>query len=231
MRDPAMYGGSHGPMSSDWHWQQQQHQQQRQQQLMSSFPPHMQHSQMYHRMQQHHQHQQAMNAMRQQQHQAAMAAAMQRSGNRGGSDTPTSGSPGGMMDQKASWHEQNSSTSGLGHKGLPPKMHHHSDKSLSSPKPQVKHHLQQEIGMDSKVPPGSKGVPGLSSDATKRSLPDWSNCVEGTKPQLMKRRKLYSVHCGKFLCCTPCLTDVIMPQVKYRQGMGNAHVRGTTPTR
>ena len=37
-------------------------------------------------------------------------------------------------------------------------------------------------------------------DSLKRPLPDWSCCVEGTKPQLAKRKHLLSVDCGK--CCS-----------------------------
>lgn len=200
MQDPSMYPSGHA-MSSEWHWQQQQHhqqqQQQRQQQMMSSFPSHLQQSQMYHRMQQHHQQQQAMNAMRHQQQQAAMAAALQQSSNRGSpSGIPTSGSPGGMMDHKLSWQDQNSMAA-MAHKSLSSHHqvhHHHSEKAMSSSKPQIKHHLLPEV--DGKVPPGGKGG-GLASEAAKRSHPDWSNCVEGTKPQLVKRRKLYSNNCGE----------------------------------
>lgn len=193
MQDPSMYPSGHG-MSSEWHWQQQQHhhqqQQQRQQQMMSSFPSHLQQSQMYHRMQQHHQQQQAMNAMRHQQQQAAMAAALQQRGSPG---TPTSGSPGGMMDHKLSWQDQNS-VAAMAHKNLHQVHYHHSEKALTSPKPQMKHHLLPEV--DGKVQPAGKAG-GLTSEAAKRSHPDWSNCVEGTKPQLIKRRKLYSIHCGE----------------------------------
>jgi hypothetical protein len=37
-------------------------------------------------------------------------------------------------------------------------------------------------------------------DSLKRPLPDWSGCVEGTKPLLCKRKHLLSVDCGKFHC-------------------------------
>ena len=35
-------------------------------------------------------------------------------------------------------------------------------------------------------------------DSLKRPLPDWSGCVEGTKPLLAKRKHLLSVDCGKY---------------------------------
>ena len=34
-------------------------------------------------------------------------------------------------------------------------------------------------------------------DSLKRPLPDWSGCIEGTKPHLAKRKHLLSVDCGK----------------------------------
>lgn len=37
----------------------------------------------------------------------------------------------------------------------------------------------------------------LHHDSLKRPLPDWSNCVEGTKPKLSKRRHLFSGDCGE----------------------------------
>ena len=41
-------------------------------------------------------------------------------------------------------------------------------------------------------------------DSLKRPLPDWSGCVEGTKPQLAKRKHLISVDCGEL-----CMNTVI----------------------
>lgn len=35
-------------------------------------------------------------------------------------------------------------------------------------------------------------------DSLKRPLPDWSGCIEGTKPLLAKRKHLLSVDCGKY---------------------------------
>lgn len=184
MRDPAMYPR----MSSDWHWQQQQQQQQqqqRQQQMMSSFPPHLQQSHMYHRMQQHHQQQQAMNVMRHQQQQAVIAAMQQQqqqqqSSSRGSPGIPSSGSPG--MDPNKLWLDQNQSH----HKNLQPK-----SQANSALKPQLKH---LEAGGDSKV---AMSKNAMMLESGKRLHPDWSNCVEGTKPQLAKRRKLYGYNCGK----------------------------------
>ena len=36
-------------------------------------------------------------------------------------------------------------------------------------------------------------------DSLKRPLPDWSGCVEGTKPHLGKRKHLLSVDCGEYM--------------------------------
>ena len=38
-------------------------------------------------------------------------------------------------------------------------------------------------------------------DSLKRPLPDWSDCIEGTKPVLTKRKHLLSVDCGKLYNC------------------------------
>ncbi len=43
------------------------------------------------------------------------------------------------------------------------------------------------------------------SENLKRKLPDWSGCVEGTSPQLMKRRVLYSGDCGRSTYCLVCV--------------------------
>ena len=52
---------------------------------------------------------------------------------------------------------------------------------------------------------GAKGLPAKSVemqaaaiDSMRRPLPDWSGCVEGTKPHLVKRRRLFSGDCGKY---------------------------------
>lgn len=42
----------------------------------------------------------------------------------------------------------------------------------------------------------SKPEHSLMLDSLKRPLPDWSGCIEGTKPVLAKRRHLLSVDCG-----------------------------------
>ena len=43
----------------------------------------------------------------------------------------------------------------------------------------------------------NKSEPVQMLDSLKRPLPDWSGCVEGTKPHLAKRKHLLSVDCGK----------------------------------
>ena len=52
----------------------------------------------------------------------------------------------------------------------------------SSPKPEA--------------PPNKSVAMKDLSEALKRKLPDWSGCIEGTTPHLMKRRVLYSENCG-----------------------------------
>jgi len=216
---PQMMGGvrdvppypSHGMSSSEWQWQQQQ---QQRQQIMSA-----QQSQMYQRMQQHHQQQQhaAMNAMRQQQ--AAMsAAAIQQQQQH--SNTRSSPAISSTDTSKMSWqhHDQShatkshptssSSVSSSSFSGSSSTAKLASEKARSSPKPHP--HLHHAESMGGKISQGSSklsdlatGPPTASSHASsmaenlKRSLPDWSNCVEGTKPQLVKRRRLFSYHCGK----------------------------------
>lgn len=159
--------------------------------MMSAFPSHLQQSQMYHRMQQHHQQQQAMNAaMRHQQQQQAVIAAMQQqqqqqqSSQRGSPGAPSLGS--GDHAKMQQWQEQNQLHKNILSAKVP---------AISSPKSQLPKH--PEMGGESKMQ-NSKTAIGLAglSEMTKRSHPDWSNCVEGTKPQLVKRRKLYSVNCG-----------------------------------
>ncbi len=47
--------------------------------------------------------------------------------------------------------------------------------------------------------PHSKSSVALKehSENIKRRLPDWSGCIEGTSPHLMKRRVLFSGDCGE----------------------------------
>ncbi len=189
MRDPSMYpGGLHGMSPGEWHWQQQQQQRQQQQQ-------HIQRLQ---------QQQQAINVMRQQQ---AALAAMQQSSNRSSPGLPphSGGSPsmdpGGKGSGSNQWQDQNHP-----HKGLPSKVHHHSERLIaSSPKPMPKHHEPSalEKAALSKAhhhhhEPSSVAAQ-LAAEAHKRSHPDWSNCVEGTKPLLVKRRRLYGFNCGEWV--------------------------------
>ena len=173
MRDISSY---HGMSPSEWHWQQQQQQQQRQQ-MISSLPPHIQ---QYQRMQQQ---QQAMNAIRHQQQQQAAMAAMQHSTSRGSSGLPSGGPNMSALDHsKMQWQDQNH----------PHKIHSskvHNEKVSSSPKPQFRHSESETKVKNSDML--------LSSDSSKRIRPNWTNCVEGAKPQLVKRRKLYGFNCGE----------------------------------
>ncbi len=47
------------------------------------------------------------------------------------------------------------------------------------------------------VPHGKSAPLKEQSENLKRKLPDWSGCVEGTSPQLLKRRVLFSGDCGE----------------------------------
>ena len=178
-----------------------------------------QQSQMYRIQQHHHQQQQhaAINAMRQQ---AAMsAAALQQQQQQQHSSARSSPAISSPDTSKMSWqhhdqshttklHPPSSSASSSSFSGTSSTAKLSSDKARSSPKPHP--HLRHPVeSLESKISHGSgkssdlaTGPPSASShassvaDSLKRSLPDWSSCVEGTKPQLVKRRKLFSYHCG-----------------------------------
>ena len=63
----------------------------------------------------------------------------------------------------------------------------------SSPKPKL-----ETSSSGAKGPPTkSVEMQAAAIDSMRRPLPDWSGCVEGTKPQLVKRRRLFSGDCGK----------------------------------
>lgn len=71
-----------------------------------------------------------------------------------------------------------------------------SEKVSSSPKPPLKHPSESS---ESKLHMNKSADLGSLTESAKRSHPDWGNCVEGTKPQLVKRRKLYGFNCGKLV--------------------------------
>ena len=183
MRDPSMYPGPPHGMSPDWNWHQQQQQQQHQRQQMASLPSHLQHSHIYQRMQQ----QQQLNAMRQHQQQQAAMAAMQQASNRGSPSLSSSSPSLDHHSTKSQWHDASQS-----HKSMTSKVL--SEKLTSSPKLPPKH--PEGGSMDNKGLAVSKSA---EVEGLKRTHPDWTNCVEGTKPQLMKRRKLYGYNCGEFM--------------------------------
>ena len=96
---------------------------------------------------------------------------------------------------------------------------HHRTSANQSPGPisdMTKQHIQDQVkqaqSRTSEKPPApsksskhetssktgpSKTEHGPVLDSLKRPLPDWSGCVEGTKPVLSKRRHLLSMDCGK----------------------------------
>eukprot|EP00731_Ephydatia_muelleri_P032139 Em0023g646a len=88
---------------------------------------------------------------------------------------------------RAHWQEQQGQGKGASAK-LP---------GSPSPKPKLEVQSPSSLG-------GSKGQPAVKSaemqvaaiDSMRRPLPDWSVCVEGTKPQLVKRRRLFAGDCG-----------------------------------
>ena len=89
---------------------------------------------------------------------------------------------------RAHWQEQQGQGKGASAK-LP---------GSPSPKPKLEVQSPSSLG-------GSKGQPAVKSaemqvaaiDSMRRPLPDWSVCVEGTKPQLVKRRRLFAGDCGE----------------------------------
>ena len=213
MRDPSMYpgGGMHGMAGPDWHWQQQQQQLQQQQHIQ--------------RLRQ----QQAVNAMRQQQ--AAMAA-MQQSSNRNtpslppshsavGGGGPPSMDPGGGKGPGSAvgsqWQDQNHPHKGMMVSKVGERLLS-SSSSSSSPKPMPKHHEPTPMDKAKMHHHHHHHEPSVAAQSTaeahKRSHPDWSNCVEGTKPMLVKRRKLYGFNCGE--CC---LVAMALPDLGWMGGV------------
>ena len=96
---------------------------------------------------------------------------------------PSSGHPSATIDAiKIQWQEQNRSAQAA-KVAL--------EKAMAKP-------VQQSESSPANKTLSSKHYEHLSAtESLKRPLPDWNNCVEGTKPQLVKRRRLYSGDCGK----------------------------------
>ena len=202
--------------ASEWHWQQQ-----RAPRMLSSLPPHLHssYSALYQQQQQQRALQQQQLSARshhhQQQQQAAAAAAaaasihqqqqqqqlmLQHRANPAHhhppGPSPSSSSMGAGQNHEAlriQWQEQQqqllakSSAARLlgGEKGRG--LHRPGDappdgKTAAGHK--MDHHHQQQQQQQQQ------------QDGLKRMLPDWAGCVEGTKPKLVKRRRLYQNDCG-----------------------------------
>lgn len=169
--DVPPYPGSHG-MPPEWLWQQHAR-------MLSPLPPHLQSQSLQHRYLQ----QQSM--LRQQQ---AMAAGMQQQQqlhqHQSAANFHSHGYPHSSSEAvKIHWQEQSRGTRTASH---PPE---HSEKNRASTKTLPRPEMTSQ----------NKHYPSKDqTDSLKRKLPDWSNCVEGTRPYLARRRNLYSGDCGKF---------------------------------
>lgn len=100
------------------------------------------------------------------------------------------GSPGasqsGSDPIKIHWEQQNKSSSPLHVNKI-------QEKTSAMPK-------QSLVHKSDATAPENKTISSRTmeqAEILKRSLPDWSNCVEGTKPNLVKRRRLFSGDCGE----------------------------------
>lgn len=170
MEEMSAYASPTGmPMPPEWHW----HQQQQRSRMLSSLPQHMQSHSPYQR---HHMPQQSSSPRPLTPQQASAINAMQH--NRS--------SPGQPLDPvKIHWQDQIHSKAQAATKVM--------GRSGSSPKPSHR----PEVVQESKTLPVKHSEHSSALEGLKRPLPDWSNCVEGTKPQLVKRRRLFSGDCGK----------------------------------
>ena len=84
------------------------------------------------------------------------------------------------------WEEQRSGTS----KHAP----------TTATKPELRGDVKQEKGGEGEGRTSTLSSGSEASTASKRPIPEWSGCVEGTKPQLVKRRRLNCDHCGECVC-------------------------------
>ena len=209
MREMAQpYPGPHN-MSPEWHWQQR----------ISSLPPHL-HSSYSRQIAA----QQNANALRQQQHMAAMqhhqqqqqAHHQQQQLHHSMRGSPSGHGMGmGSMDGAAKIHMQDQNFA----RNRSAEMVKMLTERSSSSSPRPSHHRPEVSGVETKTQQ-QHGHPQLPSSQhqthhghhqhhhhsksaehakVRRQLPDWSNCVEGTKPQLVKRKRLSAVDCGKYM--------------------------------
>lgn len=171
MEEMSAYASPTGmPMPPDWHWQQHRSR------MLSSLPHHMQPPSPYHQHHMPHRHSSSPRPHPQQLANATSSMQHHRS------------SPGQPLDPiKIHWQDQahskaQSITKMTEKPSASPKPTHRPEVSAENKTLQVRHseHLSMLEGL-------------------KRPLPDWSNCVEGMKPQLVKRRRLFSGDCGEYL--------------------------------
>lgn len=221
MRDLAQqYPGPHN-MSPEWHWQQRisslpphlQSSYSRQQQSANAFR-----QQHLAAMQHHHQQQQQQHHHQHQQQQQQLHHSLRGSPSGGGGHGMGMGGMSGM-DGAAKIHMQDQNFAARNRSAEMVKML--TDRTSTSSSPRPSHHRPEVSGAETKTPlqaqHGSQSQQHTQQQhhhphhphhhhhsksaeqakATRRPLPDWSNCVEGTKPQLVKRKRLSAVDCGK----------------------------------
>lgn len=178
MPDIPPYPGSHG-MHPDWLWQQRSR-------MLSPLPAHLQSQSLQHQrylqqqsmMQQQH----ALSSMHQQQQHRTVPNSRSRSHPHSSAEAV-----------KIQWQEQNRGTRTA---------------AAHAPEQQEKVRGSIKSSPRSEVAPHDKSFPSKlqeQSDSLKSKLPDWSNCVEGTRPHLARRRNLFSGDCGTFVNFLMCL--------------------------
>ena len=163
---------SPGPSMADWHWQQQRSR-------MSS-PHHLQ-QMMYMQQQQHHHHHPHLPSASSSPRLPVPQVASPQIEYHHSTSRPLS--RGGAEAIRIQWQDQSTTGSKLA--------------SAMSAKPEMRGDLKQERGNESGE---GRTAPHTASTETmvgKRTVPDWSGCVEGTKPQMVKRRRLNCDHCGE----------------------------------
>lgn len=140
--------------------------------------------------------------------QAAMLAAMQHHRSSPG-HPPTSGN---LDPVKIRWQDQRSQAARILEK--------------SSPKPMQRLEAPSNKSLTSKP-----SEPQSLLDSLKRPLPDWRKCVEGTRPQLIKRRRLFSGDCGKYVyhCKSGCSSYLLRSTCRLKLDIVNTHIVCCSP--
>ena len=179
MREIPPYPGPPG-MSPEWQWRRQQQLQQHRSRVIPPLPAHLHSSSAAYQSSFHERRQQAMlaalHAQQQQQHH------MHNRGSPGSIPSAHSGSSDAI---KIHWQDQNRT-------GSPSQLNKMQEKTSALAKQALGHKMDASSENKSLSSKTMEQVEML-----KRQLPDWSNCVEGTKPHLVKRRRLFSGDCGE----------------------------------